>query len=77
MTNRMTRNALALALGARVATSLAMTGHTLAKGPQTQEPEAPSSEPVAVPGARAKLIEERGATRTYQLVLAPGTLRKP
>jgi predicted DNA-binding protein with PD1-like motif len=73
MTNRMTRTALTLGAGACVATSLAMTGHTLAEGPQTQEPEASSTEPVAVPGVRAKLIEERGATRTYQLVLAPGT----
>jgi len=73
MTNRMTRTALALGTGACVVTSLALAGRTLAKGPQDQESLAPASEPVAVPGVRARLIEERGATRTYQLVLTPGT----
>jgi uncharacterized protein len=33
----------------------------------------PSEAPVAPPGVRAKLIGQDGATRTYQLVLAPGT----
>jgi predicted DNA-binding protein with PD1-like motif len=73
MTNRMTRIALALGVSACLATSLAVTGRTLAKAPQTQDTQGPSSEPVSVPGVRAKLIEEHGATRTYQLVLAPGT----
>jgi predicted DNA-binding protein with PD1-like motif len=69
----MTRIGLALGACACVVTSLALGGHTLAKVPQTQAQQAPSSEPVAVPGVRAKLIGERGAIRTYQLVLAPGT----
>ncbi len=30
-------------------------------------------QPVAPPGVRAKLIGQSGGTRTYQLVLAPGT----
>jgi hypothetical protein len=34
---------------------------------------APSEAPVAPPGVGAKLIGQQGATRTYQLVLAPGT----
>src|SRR5450432_35154 len=73
MTKRMTRIGLALGAGACVVTSLALGRHTLAKVPQTQAQPAPSQEPVAVPGVRAKLIGEGDATRTYQLVLAPGT----
>jgi predicted DNA-binding protein with PD1-like motif len=68
MTKRMTR--IGLGAGACVVTSRALGQHTLAKVPQ-QAPAA--SEPVAVPGVRAKLIGEQGETRTYQLVLAPGT----
>jgi predicted DNA-binding protein with PD1-like motif len=42
--------------------------------PANTSAELPSNEaPVAPPGVRAKLIGQEGATRTYQLVLAPGT----
>ena len=73
MTTRMTRFGLALGVGACAVTSLVLGGHTLAKSPQTEAQQAPSTEAVAVPGLRVKLIGEQGATRTYQLVLAPGT----
>jgi predicted DNA-binding protein with PD1-like motif len=46
--------------------------------PQTEGQPPPSSEtlvapPVTPPGVRAKLVGQQGATRTYQLVLTPGT----
>jgi uncharacterized protein len=51
---------------------------TSATQPQTDghEPprnEAPVAPPVTPPGVRAKLVGQQGATRTYQLVFAPGT----
>jgi predicted DNA-binding protein with PD1-like motif len=51
---------------------------TSATLPQTegQQPtltEAPVAPPVTPAGVRAKLVGQHGATRTYQLVLAPGT----
>jgi hypothetical protein len=37
-------------------------------------PQPPASDaPFAPPGVRAKLVGQQGATRTYALVLAPGT----
>jgi len=60
-----------VACGAKAPAVPATTSATL---PRAQEPLPPSSDaPVAPPGVRAKLIGEQGATRTYQLVLAPGT----
>jgi len=59
------------------ASSPAAPATTSASLPRTQEEQQqpPSSEapPVEPPGVRAKLIGQQGATRTYQLVLAPGT----
>jgi predicted DNA-binding protein with PD1-like motif len=37
------------------------------------QPPAPGEALVAPPGVRARLVGQQGATRTYQLVLAPGT----
>jgi predicted DNA-binding protein with PD1-like motif len=47
---------------------------TSATQPRTEAQQVPASEaPVTPPGVRAKLMGQQGATRTYQLVLAPGT----
>jgi putative transposase len=74
MANWMTHIAVVVGAGACVATSLAVAARatTTQSVPEAQHP--PSAEaPVAPPGVRAKLIGQQGATRTYQLVLAPGT----
>jgi uncharacterized protein len=47
---------------------------TAATQPRTEAQQPPASEaPVTPTGVRAKLIGQQGATRIYQLVLAPGT----
>ena len=74
MPSRMMHIAVALSAGACVATSLAVAGHAAPTQPITQAQPSNSSEaPVEPKGVRAKLIGQEGATRTYQLVLAPGT----
>ncbi|HEX4448787.1 MAG TPA: DUF296 domain-containing protein, partial [Polyangiaceae bacterium] len=70
----MTPIAVAVGAGACVATSLAVAADPTSTQSLTRTQERPSAEaPVAPPGVRAKLIGQQGATRTYQLVLAPGT----
>jgi predicted DNA-binding protein with PD1-like motif len=69
-------NLIALALGAAACgtTSPAVPATTSATLPPAQgQPPSSSEAPVAPPGVRAKLVGEQGGTRTYQLVLAPGT----
>jgi predicted DNA-binding protein with PD1-like motif len=74
MARRMTYIAVGLVAGACVATSLAVAPNATSKQPPTLAPQVPSAEaPIAPPGVRAKLIGQTGGTRTYQLVLAPGT----
>ena len=74
MANWMTHIAVVVGAGACVATSLAVAAHATTTQPVPQAQQPPSAEaPVAPPGVRAKLIGQQGATRTYQLVLAPGT----
>jgi predicted DNA-binding protein with PD1-like motif len=63
---------VALALGvAACGASQPRTPTLTAAQPQAEQP-LPSDPPIAPPGVRAKLIGQEGATRTYQLVLAPG-----
>jgi predicted DNA-binding protein with PD1-like motif len=70
----MTHIAVVVGAGVCVATSVAAGARTTTTRPVPQAQEPPSAEaPVAPPGVRAKLIGQQGATRTYQLVLAPGT----
>jgi predicted DNA-binding protein with PD1-like motif len=74
MASRMTHIAVAASAGACVAISLAVAPNATSKQPPTLAQQPPSAEaPVAPPGVQAKLIGQMGATRTYQLVLAPGT----
>ena len=71
MQNWMT-HIVAAGAGACMATSLAIAADVASTQPPT--PQLPSAEAaVAPPGVRAKLIGQQGETRTYQLVLAPGT----
>jgi predicted DNA-binding protein with PD1-like motif len=50
------------------------SGITSATQSRTEAQQVPGSDaPVTAPGVRAKLIGQKDATRTYQLVLAPGT----
>ena len=71
MANWMT-HIVAAGAGACMATSLAIAADVTST--QTPTPQLPSAEAaVAPPGVRAKLIGQQGETRTYQLVLAPGT----
>ncbi len=73
MSSRMTKIAVAVGAGACMATALAFAPNA-SKQPPTPAQQPPSAEaPVAPPGIRAKLIGQSGASRTYQLVLAPGT----
>jgi uncharacterized protein len=66
--------ALTVGAAACVASSPAAPTTTSASLPRAQGPQPFSSEaPLEPPGVRAKLIGEHGATRVYQLVLAPGT----
>jgi uncharacterized protein len=74
MANRMTHIAVAVGAAACMATALAVAPNATSKQPPTLPQQPPSAEaPIAPPGIRAKLIGQTGATRTYQLVLAPGT----
>jgi uncharacterized protein len=64
---------IALAFGvAACGASQPLTPALTAAQPRTEQP-APSEVPIVPRGVRAKLIGQQGATRTYQLVLAPGT----
>jgi predicted DNA-binding protein with PD1-like motif len=74
MTNWKTHVVVAVVVGAFAGTSLAVAGDTTTtQAPaRAQQPDS-ANEPVAPKGVRAKLIGHQGATRTYQLVLAPGT----
>jgi predicted DNA-binding protein with PD1-like motif len=70
----MTFIALAVCVASCRATTPVVPATTSATIPRAQEqPPVASEAPVAPPGVRAKLIRQRGGTRTYQLVLAPGT----
>ncbi len=74
MANWMTHIAVAVGASACVATSLAWAARATTTQPVSQAQQPPSAEaPVEPPGVRAKVIGQRAATRTYQLVLAPGT----
>ena len=65
---------VAVGAGACMATSLAVAADATSTQPLPTAPQPSSAEaPVAPPGVRAKLIGQEGETRTYQLVLAPGT----
>jgi hypothetical protein len=69
----MTCLALALGVAGCKSTVPTVTATTSAAPPIHEDPRT-SSGPVVVPaGVRAKLIGQEGASRTYQLVLAPGT----
>jgi uncharacterized protein len=66
--------ALALSVAACGAAQPSSPAIAPATQPSTAGQQAPMSDaPVAPPGVRAKLIGQEGATRTYQLVFAPGT----
>ncbi len=74
MANWMTHTAVVVGAGACAATCPAAAAPVTTTQPVPQAQQPPLAEaPVAPPGVRAKLIGQQGATRTYQLVLAPGT----
>jgi predicted DNA-binding protein with PD1-like motif len=75
MANWMTHIAVVVGgAGACMAISIAVAARATTTQPVPEAQQPPSAEaPVAPAGVRAKLIGQQGATRTYQLVLAPGT----
>jgi predicted DNA-binding protein with PD1-like motif len=76
MTHSRSLRYLALALGVAACGAPQPSAPAIAGAaqPGTEGQQPPMSEaPVTPPGVRAKLIGQEGATRTYQLVLAPGT----
>jgi predicted DNA-binding protein with PD1-like motif len=74
MANWMTHIAVAVGAGACAVASVTVAARAKTTQPVLQAQQSPPAEaPVEPPGVRAKLIGQRGATRTYQLVLAPGT----
>jgi len=66
--------ALAVGFAACAAPRQLAPAITSATQTRTEAQQVPASEaPLTPPGVRAKLIGQQGATRTYQLVFAPGT----
>jgi len=65
---------MALAFGVAACAASRPPVPAIARAPKPDTEQASMSEaPVTPPGVRAKLVGREGATRTYQLVLAPGT----